>query len=128
MHYTIISYEPDLKALAQRLRNNMALGEVILWNHLKSKQIYRCNFDRQIPINQFIIDLYCKKLRLAVAIDGSSHDCHTLEKIQQDGEQQAHLESVSVRFFHGRHRRRRDRAHEMLAVLEAWAVRNAIYL
>lgn len=32
------------------------------------------DFDRQRPMGQFIVDLYCKALTLAIEIDGFSHD------------------------------------------------------
>ena len=51
----------------------MTLSEIILWNELKRKQIKRCDFDRQRPIDNFIVDFYCKDLMLAIEIDGESH-------------------------------------------------------
>ena len=32
------------------------------------------DFDRQRPIDRFIVDFYCQELMLAIEIDGSSHD------------------------------------------------------
>lgn len=31
------------------------------------------DFDRQKPIDNFIVDFYCKKLMLAIEVDGESH-------------------------------------------------------
>ena len=31
------------------------------------------DFDRQKPIDHYIVDFYCKKLRLAIEVDGDSH-------------------------------------------------------
>jgi very-short-patch-repair endonuclease len=31
------------------------------------------DFDRQKPIDNYIVDFYCKDLRLAIEIDGESH-------------------------------------------------------
>jgi very-short-patch-repair endonuclease len=47
---------------------------VLLWQRLKRKQMRGCDFDRQRPIDRQYIDLYCKDLKLAIEIDGSSHD------------------------------------------------------
>jgi very-short-patch-repair endonuclease len=33
----IIPYNPNLKELARKLRNDSTLGEVLLWNEIKSK-------------------------------------------------------------------------------------------
>lgn len=114
----IIPYAPHLKELARRLRNNMTLGEVILWKHLKGKQMHGYDFDRQRPIDRFIVDFYCKKLMLAIEIDGSSHDSE--EAQQRDIERQIRLESLGVRFLRFREEDVRDRTHEVLAAIEAW--------
>jgi len=52
----------------------MPPGEVTLWKHLKGKQMCGYDFDRQRPIDRFIVDFYCQELMLAIEIDGSSHD------------------------------------------------------
>jgi very-short-patch-repair endonuclease len=46
----IIPYNPELKELARQLRKNGTLSEVLLWRHLKSKQILGYDFDRQKPV------------------------------------------------------------------------------
>lgn len=82
--------------LARKLRNNMTLGEVLLWNEIKNKRLgYR--FSRQIPIDEFIVDFYSKDLRLAIEVDGESHyydDQPTKDEIRQK-----RLESLGVRFL-----------------------------
>ena len=55
----IIPYNTDLKKLANQLRKNMTFSEVLLWNELKSKKMLGFDFDRQRPINNFIVDFYC---------------------------------------------------------------------
>ncbi len=32
------------------------------------------DFDRQRPIDNYIVDFYCKDLQLAIEIDGNSHE------------------------------------------------------
>ena len=91
----VISYDPNLKELARKLRNNSTVSEVLLWRALKGKQIMGYDFDRQRPIDNYIVDFYCKKLKLAIEIDGSTHD----DKIEEDRKRQARLESLGVRFL-----------------------------
>jgi very-short-patch-repair endonuclease len=43
------------------------------------------DFDHQRPIDQFIVDFYCKKLMLAIEIDGSSHDSPEAQQRDADG-------------------------------------------
>ena len=69
----IIPYNPKLKEYAKKLRNNSTYTEIMLWNYLKQKQIRGYDFDRQKPIDNFIVDFYCAKLKLVIEIDGDSH-------------------------------------------------------
>jgi very-short-patch-repair endonuclease len=93
----IIDYEWYLKELARTLRQNMTLGEVLLWQRLKRKQMRGYDFDRQRPIDRYIVDFYCKDLKLAIEIDGSSHDSEEA-KINDDIRQER-LESLGVGFL-----------------------------
>jgi len=68
----IIPYNPKLVSLAKELRNNMTLGEIALWREIKNKKL-GARFSRQIPIDQYIVDFYCKDLKLAIEVDGSIH-------------------------------------------------------
>ena len=69
----ILPYTSGLKSLAKKLRNNMTLSEVLLWNELKQRKMLGYDFDRQRPIDDYIVDFYCKELMLAIEIDGESH-------------------------------------------------------
>ncbi len=69
----IIPYNPKLKVLARNLRNDSTFTEIMLWNYLKKKQVRGYDFDRQKPIDNYIVDFYCKDLNLAIEIDGESH-------------------------------------------------------
>jgi very-short-patch-repair endonuclease len=95
MNHKIIPYNPDLKALAKKLRQNMTHSEVLLWNELSAKKIHGFDFDRQRPIDNFIVDFYCKELNLAIEIDGDSHDY----KYKEDIIRQKKLESLGVHFL-----------------------------
>ena len=68
----IIPYKPELVVLAKQLRSNMTLGEIALWREIKNKKI-GVRFSRQIPIDRYIVDFYCKELQLAIEVDGSIH-------------------------------------------------------
>ena len=70
---TIIPYNPKLKQFARDLRNNSTLSEVLLWRQIKG-QTLKYEFHRQVPIDEFIVDFYCHELKLAIEIDGDSHN------------------------------------------------------
>ncbi len=55
----IVPYKPALKQTARKLRKNMTLGEVILWQHIRRRQIKGYQFLRQKPIANYIVDFYC---------------------------------------------------------------------
>lgn len=91
----IIPYNPKLKQIARNLRNNSILSEVLLWQHLKNKQIQGYDFHRQKPIAKYIVDFFCDELLLAIEIDGNSHD----EKLDEDLKRQKELEKYRIEFL-----------------------------
>ena len=95
MKFKILSYKPGLKELARKLRNSSTVSEKLLWNHLKGKQINGFDFDRQKPIDNYIVDFYCKELMLAIEIDGITHN----EKMDKDTIRQKKIESLGVSFL-----------------------------
>ena len=58
----------------RKLRNNMTKAEKVLWEELRKRQIDGHKFRRQFSVAGFIVDFYCPELKLAVEVDGSSHD------------------------------------------------------
>ncbi len=73
MRRKIIPYNSNLKQLARKLRNDSTLGEVLLWNELKNRQLYGLDFHHQKPLLNYIVDLYCYELELVIEIDGLYH-------------------------------------------------------
>ena len=69
----IINKSKKLTERAKRLRKESTLAEIILWKYLKNKQIKGKKFRRQVPIENYIVDFFCKELMLAIEIDGASH-------------------------------------------------------
>jgi len=67
----------------------------LLWQQLKSGQRQEFDFDRQKPVDRYIIDFFSHELMLAVEIDGDSHK----QKGPEDDQRQKHLESLGIRFL-----------------------------
>lgn len=122
MRYHIIPYNPKLKELARQLRNNMTPGEISLWKYVKGKQMMGYDFDRQRPIDEFIVDFYCKQLMLAIEIDGYSHDSEEAQK--RDRQRQARLESLGVRFLRFTEHDAKYEVEGVLEVIQAWILQN----
>lgn len=91
MKNKIIPYNPKSKEYARVLRNNSTLSEVLLWQKIKGKTL-GAEFHRQVPLLDYIVDFYCHELKLAVEIDGNSHEY----KFDYDKARQGKLESYGV--------------------------------
>ena len=57
----------------RRLRRGSTDAEVVLWKHLRARQLESFKFRRQHPFGPFILDFYCAEARLAVELDGGQH-------------------------------------------------------
>jgi very-short-patch-repair endonuclease len=64
----------DTVQYARKLRRRLTLPEVLMWQALRRKGLAGLRFRRQHPIGPYILDFYCDELRLAVEVDGQSHD------------------------------------------------------
>ncbi|OOQ56857.1 endonuclease domain-containing protein [Mucilaginibacter pedocola] len=74
MKRKIIPYNPKLKLLARKLRNDTTLGEALLWKELNGKQMHGFDFHRQKPLLNYIADFFCQELNLVIEVDGSYHN------------------------------------------------------
>lgn len=63
-----------IKKFAKNLRNNQTRPEKLLWERLRCKRLGGLRFRRQAVIRGYIVDFYCPDKRLAVEVDGSSHN------------------------------------------------------
>ncbi|MEQ9266613.1 MAG: endonuclease domain-containing protein [Balneolaceae bacterium] len=70
---TIIPYNPQLRVYARELRNNSTLSEILLWKEIKNRKL-GVQFHRQVPMYKYIADFFCHEIKLAIEIDGSSHN------------------------------------------------------
>ena len=116
----IFPYNSDLKELARQLRKNMTLSEVLLWNELKQKQMLGLDFDRQRPIGNYIVDFYCKELKLAIEIDGDTH----IYRYDYDDERQRNLEKLGIRFLRFDDIEVKKNMSNVLRVIEDWIEKN----
>ena len=116
MRRKIIHYNPKLKELARKLRKNSTLSEVIMWSHLKGKQMLGYDFHRQKPLDNYIVDFYCSELSLAIEIDGESHDA----KGEDDLKRQKRLESLGVSFLRFYDRDVKENVEGVLGAIEDW--------
>lgn len=95
MYY--LPYNKNLKEFSRKLRNNSTLGEILLWKQLRAGSMMGYTFNRQKPLNNYIVDFYCKPLRLVIEVDGGYH----FEEEQKilDKERQSVLEEMGLNFL-----------------------------
>ena len=88
---------PIVGQRARELRGRMTRAEVILWQHLRAKQMCGLRFRRQEPVGNFVADFYCAPARLVIELDGDSHS----ERAESDAQRDAVLRAegyVVLRF------------------------------
>jgi very-short-patch-repair endonuclease len=66
--------KPSIFKLAKELRENETEAEKALWTKLNKNQIFGFQFRRQHPINVFVADFYCPKIKLVIEVDGNIHE------------------------------------------------------
>ena len=118
----IIPYNPRLKELAKQLRKNATLSEVLLWKHLHQKKMKGYDFDRQKPMLEYIVDFYCKDLKLAIEIDGNSH--HYEEAFKADLRRQTEIETYGVHFLRFTDQQIKHDLLNVLFEIETWIEKN----
>ncbi|MGZ3884699.1 MAG: endonuclease domain-containing protein [Bacteroidia bacterium] len=67
-------YRQKLKEFAREKRNNSTFGEILLWKKLLSKRKLGYQFNRQFPIENYIVDFISRNLKLIIEVDGYSHE------------------------------------------------------
>ncbi|HUL44089.1 MAG TPA: endonuclease domain-containing protein [Bacteroidota bacterium] len=81
----------------RRLRRNMPKAEAILWSKLRNRRMHGERFLRQYGVDQYVLDFYCPRLKLAIEVDGDSH-CDP-RAMQYDKRRQEHIESYGIHFL-----------------------------
>ena len=113
-----IYYNPKLKYLSRKLRNESTQSEILLWNELKGKKIKGYQFMRQKPIGEYIVDFFCSPLKLIIEIDGSSHDFDDV--FNRDILKQNYLESIGLHVLRFDDLEVKRNINNVIAEIEGW--------
>ena len=92
MRNNIIPYRKDLKEKARMLRKNSTLSEVLLWQEISQRQL-GVQFHRQVPLLDYIVDFYCHELKLAIEVNGNTHEY----KVSYDNKRTSRLKEAGVK-------------------------------
>ena len=90
-----IHNEERLKVVRRVLRNNATSVEGTLWRYLKRSQLRGRKFRRQHSIGPYVVDFYCPAEKLAVELDGETHN--DPGRREYDDEREAYLRDQDIR-------------------------------
>jgi very-short-patch-repair endonuclease len=102
---TEIFNKKEMKERRRSLRNQATETEIILWERIRKKQVLGVRFRRQFSIGNYIVDFYSPKIKLAIEIDGKSHDRES--KREYDATREAEIRQLGINML-------RFRNHEVL--------------
>lgn len=63
----------DALERSRTLRREQTPAERVLWEALRDRRLDHLKFRRQVPMDIFILDFYCRDLKLIVELDGAIH-------------------------------------------------------
>ena len=78
------------------LRKNMTWWEVRIWSELQGKKMFGFKVRRQYGFDNYIIDFYCPKLKLAIELDGDVHYLKEKQFIDQKKDQRLTEAGIKV--------------------------------
>ncbi|MEM9092836.1 MAG: endonuclease domain-containing protein [Cyanobacteria bacterium P01_F01_bin.53] len=81
----------------QQLRRRSPKAEQHLWHHLRRRQILGIKFCRQYSVERFVLDFYSPELKLAIEIDGPTHQGSQAQEYDQHRQQ--FIESLGIQFL-----------------------------
>jgi very-short-patch-repair endonuclease len=68
-------------------------AEAELWKRVRDGRLGGLHFERQLVVEEFIVDFYCRTARLVVEVDGEIHESQT----GRDAERDAFLTALGLR-------------------------------
>ena len=87
--------KPELFIYALEMRKYPTEAEKALWNYLRKFRNIGYIFRRQHPIDLFIADFYCHRLKLVIEVDGEIHSNEL--SIEYDDGRTGELEKFGIR-------------------------------
>jgi len=112
----MLHYDAKLKPLSKELRKKSTLAEILLWNQLKGSKMLGFGFLRQKPIEKYIVDFYCPKLKLVIEIDGDSHR----EKFENDQTRENDLKALGLHVLRFTDRKVKQDMSNVLWGIQCW--------
>ena len=80
----------------RKLRQHQTNAEELVWRFIRDRQLLGYKFRRQYSVDAYVIDFYCVELKLAIEIDGGTHN--SPEQKKKDTIRQKYLEAFHIKF------------------------------
>jgi len=87
----------DELEVRRNLRRSAPATEQIVWAKIRAAAIEGAKFRRQASVGKYVLDFYCPELRLALEIDGPTHDGEIA--VANDAARQEEIEALRIRFL-----------------------------
>ena len=75
--------DPNLTLKRRTMRKERPLAERLLWTRISARQLLGFRFRMQHGVGPYFADFYCAELKLAIEIDGPSHESEEAERHDQ---------------------------------------------
>lgn len=99
------------------MRRRSTKAERKLWQNLRNRGFEGYKFRRQVSVGFFVLDFYCPELKLAIEVDGYTHDSDEAKKY--DAEREEIIENYGVRFLRIRDEEVREDIEKALKKIKA---------
>ena len=109
------------------MRRERTKAEVLLWQRLRAGQVGGWKFRQQYSVGSFILDFYCPQLKLAIEVDGPTHEGE--DAAVYDANRQAFIENYGIHFLRFRNEqiyRQLDSVLETIATTEEQLARDRL--
>lgn len=67
-------YDKNKKVFARKLRREQTKPEILLWSAIRNRRLSGFKFRRQFPVSGYVLDFYCIEKKLAIELDGETHE------------------------------------------------------
>jgi very-short-patch-repair endonuclease len=116
-----LPYNTYLKDYSRALRNHSTFGEVALWKYVRARSMMGYSFNRQKPLDRYIVDFFCSALNLVIEIDGEYHN-HPEVRLK-DEERQKVLEAMQLNFLRFSEKEVRNDISNVLRTIEHYILK-----
>ncbi|PCH89422.1 MAG: cytosine methyltransferase [Flavobacteriales bacterium] len=107
----------------KKLRRNLTPAEAALWPLLKNRQILGFRFRRQFSVDNYIIDFFCPRAKIAIELDGEVH--YQVEALQNDRKRDADLHKIGIQVLRFENKLVFDNTSQVIDAIET-ALKNRL--